>query len=284
MGYRRLCSAFPPWTPRGWRGNLEPEETPGEGRGGGAFLRRENAGLQRVGTEGGASSPFPHPPGSWLPQAPRERARSIPRRPQLLMASLTPMGVLAVIVGNVVPGGQARTRSQTTIPNRPRASGVASRRVFAGGGAAAGWGVPNGSCGGLTSGQLGFASFLRGVSGVPRLGSGRGSEVSERSGDRGVRRRRWVSLTTMTWVVSDCPWRVETRLPEGVLFLSLSVRSDAFRLVLALAAHAALQGCILVDEKSERKLSCFPPLLPDERRANSVKLGVLGTRQYYIKP
>nr|XP_054368714.1 coiled-coil domain-containing protein 18 isoform X4 [Mirounga angustirostris] len=78
---------------------------------------------------------------------------------QVPMASPPPMGVLAVIMGNVVPGERACTRSQTTIPDRPHASASPHAEPARGGGR-----VPNGSRGGSNSVQPEFTCSPRGVS------------------------------------------------------------------------------------------------------------------------
>ncbi|KAM5322281.1 uncharacterized protein AAES06_015573 [Glossophaga mutica] len=84
------------------------------------------------------------------------------------MASPTPMGAVGVIVGNVVLREPAETRSQTTIPDRPRASCVATPPLRGGVEGAVlrpGRCDLNGSRGGLNSSE--FAGFRCAVSAVP---------------------------------------------------------------------------------------------------------------------
>lgn len=101
------------------------------------------------------------------------------------MVSPTPMSVVGVTVGNVVPRVETGTRLQTTIPNRRRASCAASRRACAGGGAAAVKRFTNGSRVGSNS-AAGFLWYLRVLClMVAPLGLGRGSQASERRQKRG---------------------------------------------------------------------------------------------------
>lgn len=159
MGYWHLGSAFPPWTPRGWQGNLEPEETRWRPR------RRRH----RIPQSGKRRPPQGRDRGAGPAVLFRTLLGLGPLRPgmsalrltpgrQVPMASPPPMGVLGVIMGNVVPGERACTRSQTTIPDRPHASASPHAEP------ARGRCVPNGSRGGSNSVQPGFTRSPRGVS------------------------------------------------------------------------------------------------------------------------
>lgn len=158
------------------------------------LLGRGSAGLGSVGAEGGASSPFPHPRSRRL-QPRGSAARLTPRRPQPPMAALTPMGVVAVAVGNVVRGASSASLADH---NSRQASGPRRRprRSPRGGGAAAGAGrrqrLPRR-----------FERDAAGVRWCPACSVGGSTlwvrergEVSER---RRVRRRRWVSQLRLGW-------------------------------------------------------------------------------------
>lgn len=165
MRYWHLGSAFPPWTPRGWQGNLEPEKHP----------RWRPRRRHRIPQSGKRRSPkgrdrgagpavlFRTLLGLGLLRPGVSALRLTPGR-QVPMASPTPMGVFGVIVGNVVPGEPAWTRSQTKIPDRPHASASRHAEPARGAGLRPGRCVPNGSRGGSNSVQLGFTRSPRGVS------------------------------------------------------------------------------------------------------------------------
>lgn len=168
------------------------------------------------------------------------------------MASPTPMDVVRVIVGNVVPSERTRTCFKTTIPNRTCASCVAPRRACVRGGAAAGGVRPQR----LPRQFEHFVAWLRWFHGVlrlvvSRLGREKKSEVSERRGERGGLFSSSGSLAQRRLgLVSDGSLEGENSPIGGILFLSLQVSSDALPLVLApAAALAALQGYILVKEE-----------------------------------
>lgn len=188
MGYWHLGSVFPPWTPCGWQGNPASEKNPRW-----RPRRRHKipqSGKRRPpkGRDRGAGPPvFSAPFSVSSPLRPGVSALRLTRGRQIPLASLTPMGVFGVIVGNVVPGERAWTRSQTTSSDRPHPFASPHAEPARGAGLRSGRGVPNGSRGGSNS--------VRRCSLVPRVEClmltrpelRRGYEASERGRERGAR-------------------------------------------------------------------------------------------------
>lgn len=147
--------------------------------------------------------------------------------------------------------GKCSSGSELGLARRPQfPTGLGAR---AGAGLRRGRGVANGSRGGSNATPPGFAGVPRAVSGVPRSGSGRGARFPSADGCAGVGGSPNCGLGGERPAGGGCV--PSPLVPWGA---SPGPRPCAWA--------AALQGCVLGEERWKSKLSSFPPLVPDERR------------------